>query len=213
MAYFNLNFVTNPPNDELVNEETQLNDNWEEIATKLNRWNQQPSDFGSHNPPIGTEALYPVAGSESHRVAVYNGSTWSRSVNDSTGWLGWTALGIRSPRSAHPSYPPKYNVNVLQRRVELCGAIRYDSSANPWPTSANHEITSDTAIPLAYTPLGNFSVMQMATSAVTTASSFATAAGFIQPSTVPTRISIFVQWHGNSGGGNYISLDGYTWWY
>lgn len=210
--YFNFNYVTNPPSDELVDETTQLNNNWSEVDNKLDPYNKQPTTLVS--PPIGTEALYPsgVSGDDSYRMAVWNGTTWSRVVNYSTVWGAWTSLGIRSPRNEHPSYPCRYRVDEVNRRVVLQGAVRYDGSSGAWPNS-NVEITTDTALSLTYEPVGAIAIKQQATSSVVSAGGFNSAVVYVQKLTGPDRLAVNARWQGNSGGGNYVVLDGFTWWY
>lgn len=212
MTYFNFNYITDPPNDELVNEQTQLNDNWLEIDTKLDPFNKQPNTIIS--PPIGTEALYPdgVDDDDSERIAVWNGTQWVRTANYSTVWTPWAPLAIRSPRNEHPSYPCMYRVDEVGKRVVLQGAVRYDGASGAWPNS-NVEITTDTALDLAYEPVDTIAIKQQAVSATTAASGFNSAVLYVQKLTVPDRIAVNARWQGNSGGGNYIVLDGFTWWY
>ncbi|MFF5977068.1 hypothetical protein ACFY7C_36810 [Streptomyces sp. NPDC012769] len=215
MTYFNLNFVTNPPNDELVNEETQINDNWEEIDAKLGPFNKQPATIvGSASVPLGTEALYPISvgGVNSHRIAVWDGTDWKITVSEATGWLGWTSLSLRSPRSI--ALACKYNVNVLRRQVILTGAVRFDGVGGAWPTASDTEITADTAIPTTYLPVGGNNICQLSTdNGITTAGQLACAVASVHQASTPTRLAITVKWQGAATSLNWVYLDNMMWWY
>lgn len=211
--YFDLNLVTDPPNDELVNHETQLNANWREIADKINRFNQSPADFsGIANLPKGTEGFTPE---DPTRIGVWNGVEWSRGLNHNSSWTAWQPLGLRSPVVARPGYAPMAKVNVVSRRIALQGGVLYSAAADPWPTNSTIQITDDTSIQYELQPAnGGLSVQQGATGQITTANGFACAAILIQRSTTPVNhTGIYVRYQGDAGGGNFVMLDGIEWWY
>jgi hypothetical protein len=215
LAYFDFNFVTNPPNDELVDEVTQLNENWEEVDRKISAFNSQPADFTGITVPIGTEAFDPEHPGESYRVAVWNGTTWIRSLNHISAWASWQNIGLRAPVIARATgYEVKARVDVVARRIVLMGGVQLNATADPWSTSTTYEITSDTAIQHSFGPVSGVSYQQAATGQITTAGGFASAAVRIEKvAGPPARTAIYVRYQGDAGGGNFIMLDGIEWWY
>ncbi|MGS2592232.1 hypothetical protein [Streptomyces hebeiensis] len=214
MAYFNFNYVTDPPNDEQVDPITQLNENWEDVNDKIRPFQDRPTTL--INPPKGTEAFYPESpSSDSYRIAVYNGTSWCRSLNHSGSQAVWQALELRSPYVARTGFPPVAKIFPFMRYVILSGSVQISASATPWPTNTSVEITTDTAINSSLTPVnGGFSMSQCATGQVTAANGFASAVVWLQAETTPTnRVAIRVRYQGDSGGGNFVSLDGMRWWY
>lgn len=213
MVYFNFNYVTDPPNDETVDEVTQLNDNWSELDTKLQGWNQKPSNIVAPIP-VGTEALDPEHPGDEYRIAVYNGTNWVRSLNHILTWEAWQDLDIRSPVVSRPGFPPRIRVNQWKREIMLSGGVLFNAAADPWPTGSDVEITSDTAIQSSLAPVpGGRICYQAATSQVTAANSFASAVIAVNIETTPARTSIKIRHQGDAGGGNFAMLDGLKWWY
>lgn len=209
--YFDLNLVTDPPNDETVNYETQLNNNWEEIADKINRFNQSPGNFSGITIPKGTEAL---TTDDPTRVGVWNGTQWCRSLNHNAAWTNWQALGLRSPRVARTNYAPMARVDTVARHIVLQGGVLYNAAADPWPTNTTVEITDDVSIQTALAPVnGGQSIQQGATGQITTANGFASAIISISTLTSPNRVAVSVRYQGDVGGGNFVMLDGIEWWY
>lgn len=214
MAYFDFNYVTDPPNDETVDEVTQLNDNWDELDLKLTPFNQSPADFTGITIPVGTEAFDPdVSHDDFDRIAVWTGSIWARSINHASVWTGWQSVQLRSPVVERPNFPVMANVNAVARRVVLMGGVLVDDVASAWPTNTSIEITSDTAIQANLAPVGGTSVQQGATGQITTANGFASANILIASESSPDRVAIRVRYQGDAGGGNFIMLDGISWWY
>lgn len=208
---FDFNYVTDPPNDELVNVQTQLNDNWMELDEKLTIYNQEPGDFGTNTIPIGAEIFDPdTVHGNTERIAAWNGSEWIRSLNHASAWTGWQAVGVRAPAVNRASLPVLANVNPIARRVILRGGITFDAAASAWPTNTNVEITDDTAIQADLAPVHGLCVRQGATGVNTT---FAGAVVLIEPKTTPNRVAISVRYQGDSGGGNFVMLDGIGWWF
>jgi hypothetical protein len=213
LAYFDFNYVTTPPNDETVDEVTQLNNNWEEVETKLLPFNQQPADFTGITIPKGTMAMRPDDGSD--RMAVWNGIEWSGSVNPANVWEAWQPVSLRAPVIARTGYTLEAKIDTLSRRIVLMGGVQLNATADAWNTATTYEITTDTAIQSSLAPanVDGVSIQQGATGAVTTASGFASAVIWIQRRTVPDRTAISVRYQGDAGGGNFIMLDGIEWWY
>jgi len=215
LAYFNFNYVTDPPNDETVDYTTQLNANWQDVANKIEPFNHQPAEFGDIPVPIGTEAFDPEHLESGHRIAVWTGSQWARSLNHISAWTTWQPIEIRAPRAIRPFYEPEARIDAISRRVVLRGGVQYNAAADPWPTGTTLEITSDLAIQSALAPVNDGeSYSQGATGQIVTANGFASAIIWIHLETIPTpRVAISVRYQGDAGGGNFVMLDGIEWWY
>lgn len=214
MTYFDFNFVTDPPADEFVDVETQLNDNWEDVETKILPFNQKPSNFGAIPKPVGTEAFRPTAGFE-HRISVWDGAEWRSSLAHSTSWGLWQAVLIRAPTVIRPNFPVVARVNAMLRKVEISGGVLFDGAASAWPTGTTVEITADTAIQSSFAPANTakMAVQQVGSSAITAVNGFASAVAMVEQKAGPDRTSISVRFQGDAGGGNFIMLDGLGWYY
>lgn len=214
MTYFNFNFVTDPPNDELVNVEAQINDNWEDVETKLLPFNQKPSDFGAIVKPKGTEAFRPTPGFE-HRISAWDGAEWRSSLAHSTSWGLWQTVLIRAPTVIRPNFPVVARVNAMLRKVEISGGVLFDGAASAWPTGTTVEITADTAIQTSFAPANaaKQAFQQVATGAITVANGFASAVAIVEQKAGPDRTAISVRYQGDAGGGNFIMLDGLGWYF
>lgn len=213
MAYFDFNYVTDPPNDETVDEVTQLNDNWQEVANKINPFNQSPADFTGITVPKGTEAFDPEHAGSENRIAAWNGTTWIRSLNHGSAWNAWQLVPIRAPRVLRTGFPVAIRVNQVTRHVVLMGGVLFDAGSGAWTTNTTYEITTDAAIQQSLAPVGGLSYQQGATGMITTANGFASAVVEIKSATGPDRTAISVRYQGDAGGGNFIMLDGIEWWY
>ncbi|MFE1145204.1 hypothetical protein [Streptomyces rochei] len=215
MAYFNFEYVTDPPNDETVDFQTQLNNNWQEVANKIEPFNQQPGSFGDIPVPVGTECFDPDPTHASwHRIAVWTGSIWARSLNHQSAWTDWQPITVRAPHVARPLYEPEAKVDAIARRVVLRGGVLFNAAADPWPTGTTYEITSDAAIQPELVPVnGGESIQQGATGQILTAGGFAGAIIYINRNLTPDRVSINVRYQGDAGGGNFVMLDGIEWWF
>lgn len=213
MSYFNFNYVTDPPNDELVNVETQLNDNWEEVDAKITPFNQKPANFGNIPLIKGIEAFRPESGFE-HRMSVWNGSAWYSALSHSS-WTQWQTVTIRSPVVIRTGFPVVARVSSTLNKVEVSGAVLFDVNSSAWPTTTTVEITSDTAIQGSFAPdnPGQQIFRQMATGVVTTANGFAGAVAIVERKSNPDRTAISIRYQGDPGGGNFVALDGLNWWF
>lgn len=210
MAYFVFNKVTDPPNDETVDAITQLNDNWQDVNDKLIGFNQSPNDITG--PPIGIEAFAPVP--DQARIAAWDGAVWRLSINHSSIWGSWQAVTLRAPVVERTGFPVMARVDPIGRRVVFSGGVYFNAAQDAWPTGSDVEITDDTAIGVSLSPsTAGLSYYQAATSQVTTAGGFASANVRIQEVTGPDRVGLFVRFQGDAGGGNFVMLDGLTWWY
>jgi hypothetical protein len=213
MTYFDFNFVTDPPADETVDEQTQLNENYEDLDLKLQGWNQKPCAIVG-SPPVGTEGLDPQHPGDEYRIAVYDGTNWVRSLNHVSSWGAWSNLSLRAPAVERAGFTPRIRINEWTRQVQLSGGVLLNVAADPWPTGSDVEITADAAIANSFAPVpGGLSFFEAATSAVTAASSFAAALIRISTEAGPSRTSIKVRFQGDAGGGNFVMLDRLKWWY
>lgn len=213
MAYFNFNYVTDPPNDELVNYQTQLNNNWTEVNNKIKGFNVLPTTLV--NPPVGTEAYFPEAPStDNWRIAVYDGTAWRRAINHTSGFTAWLPITLRSPVVARPGFPPMAKLDLVNRRVILSGGVLYGAAAPAWPYTTT-EITDDLAFDSSVNPVnGGLSIQQGTTGPITTANGFSSAVVYAEALTTPApRVSIKVRYQGDAGGGNFVMLDGISWWF
>lgn len=213
MAYFNFNYVTDPPNDQLVNYQTHLNNNWLEVNNKIKGFNVVPTTLV--NPPVGTEAYFPEApASENTRIAVYDGTAWRRAINHTSGFTAWQPLTLRSPVVARPGYPPVVKLDIVNRRAILSGGVQYGAAAPAWPTTIV-EITDDLAMDTTLNPInGGFSIHTGATAPVTVAGQFSSAVVYMEAvSTGTAHVAIKVGYQGSAGGGNFVMLDGISWWF
>jgi len=216
LAYFDFNYVTDPPNDETVDVETQLNNNWEEVDKKTTPFNQMPADFsGIGIPiPIGTEAFDPEHPGSEHRIAAWNGTTWIRSLNHAAPWSGWQTMEIRSPVVIRTGFPVRARVDAIARRVVLSGGLYFNASQDPWPTGTTVEVTTDTAMGISLAPVnGGICCRQAAAGAITTTNGFASAVAIIETKTSPDRTALSIRYQGDAGGGNFVMLDGVSWWF
>lgn len=213
MVYFNFTYITDPPNDELVDPSAQLNNNWQEVADKIDGFNKLPNEIV--NPPVGTEAFYPLGTDviEHRRIAVYNGTTWIRSLSHGTGWTAWTAFPLRSPVTERSGFTPVIRANTMLRLIQVSGGVIYNSGA-AWPTGSDIEITTDAGISTVNQPIGGLHHNQLATAQIMTAGGFASAVARVQLISSPNHVGIFIRWQGDSlASGNFVMLDGLSWWY
>lgn len=210
MAYFNFNYVTDPPNDEQVDYQKYINHNFQEINDKTKGFNQSPSNIT--NPPVGTEAFYPGLPVENqNRIAVWDGNAWVTPVSHTSTWSSWQNLALSTGISYRSGYTLQASVDTLSRKVLLRGGVVYGPTAANWPTGKLIEITSDLSVNLLPKP-GGETYWTCAVSQITTAGGYAGAIAKVSQKT-SSLISIQVQWYGDSGGGNFIMFDNMHWWY
>jgi len=215
MTYFNLNYITDPPDDELVNPQTQLNANFTEFDNKLQPFRKSPADFKNYTIPKGTEAFDPdPTHNDPTRIAAFTGTTWARSLNHIGPWTGWQLIDIRPPLLPRPGFPVQARVNSLTRQVELQGGVILNSTSDAFSRSTTYEITTDTTInDLTFAPVGGYYMEMASSSAITTAGGYAGAVAIVETKTNPSRVAISVRYQGDAGGGNFIMLDNVGWWF
>lgn len=205
--YFDFNYIDDPPVDELVDEESLLNENWEKADIGLHLLQQEEVD--PVDPPVGLDVFRKLDG-DVHR-AVWIGGSYRFASSIPLGWGSWIELGLESPVVARPGWTPKARVNERIRQVQLTGGVRADSSSSAWPSSSVQLTDDDTAINDSFGPVGGKSIQQSACGAIGTDGELATARITIE--VVSSLVRIYAQWYGESGGGNFICLDGIKWWY
>ena len=209
MAYLNFNKITPAaPNDPVVNEVTQLNDNWTQLDTKL-----QPYISGGtiSNVESGQEFF-----NGSFRYAVWDGAATRIPDNISAGWSTWTNLPLTGSFAIRSGFQPKWRVNTLYRMVELSGGIQFNLAGDPWTTGTTYTVTSDVAggaIPATYTPVGGKIVGTTATGAATSPSVVSGAYFSIDKPVGNTNCRLQLTQMGGVNGGNFIQVDQVWWWY
>jgi len=206
--YFNFTKILPvPPNDPLVNEVTQLNDNWDVAETKLNVY----VNGGTLTlTEIGQEYF-----DNNFRFTVWDGAAARIPDDIDAGWSAWTAIPILAPRVARASVTPRWRNNSAYRMVELSGGVQFDAGANPWTLGGTFTITNDAlpGIPAAFQPI---SLPHKGVAGAGLVSGGAVVAGAAITVDKPggnTYVRIFVQYMGGPGGGNFIQLDHVWWWY
>lgn len=212
MAYFNFNYITDPPNDELVEEQSQLNANWDVVEEGLKPFNQNPPDFTGITIPKGTVSVNPL---NTNNIAAWDGTTWNGPVNPINIWENWQLVNIRAPVIHRPGHELKARIDIASRRIVLMGGVQLNATADAWDTATSYEITTDTAIQDSLAPANaDFtSIQQGGASQITAAGGFASSVIWIEKRATPSRTAISVRWQGDAGGGNFIMLDGVQWWY
>lgn len=204
MPFFDFNYVTDPPNDELVNEQTQLNDNLDKLDSRLAQF-QKGLDHIT-NPPLGTEAQLFGA------VGVFTGTSWRYPVSIHNGWGSWQTLPLQSPVIARVDYTPRYKINTTIRKVILSGAVTYGPTPSMWPYS-KVKITSNTGgISSFYNPVNNLAIQYVTAGAVTVDGGYAGARLFVE-SNGTNSVSISIHYQGDDNNGDFVSLDGVSWWF
>lgn len=204
--YLNFNKILPPtPNDPVVNEVTQLNNNWDLLDLKLT-----PLMNGGTLTlaEVGQEYL-----DSNSRFAVWDGSAARVPDDIDSAWSAWTNIPMLAPRVIRPSFQPKWRSNSLLRKVELNGGIQFDASANLWTQGSSFQFNALSAGSPANTlgPVGGKHINQCATGL--TAGTSVTAGGYITIDTSGSFVRMAAQSLGGGGGGNFIQLDQVWWWY
>jgi hypothetical protein len=209
MAYLSFNKITPPaPNDPLVNEVTQLNDNWGQLDTKL-----QPYISGGtiSNIEQGQEFF-----DSNFRYAVWDGAATRIPDDIDAAWSAWTAIPLVAAMSARSGFVPKWRSNSLLRQVELVGGIFYGSTPTAWPLGTAVTCTNDAVagIPASMVPSGG-EVRAQSGSVITSGASVVCAGYIIVDKPAPnTYVRIRAQFLGGSASGSdFIQFDQVSWWY
>lgn len=204
--YFNFTkIIPNAPNDPIVNEVAQINNNWDELDTKLG-----PYMFGGSLTltEVGQESF-----NGSFQYIVWDGATQRTPDDIDAAWSAWTNIPMLSPRVIRSSFQPKWRNNTLLRMVELTGGIQFDASANPWTIGSSFQFNGLVSGSPANTlgPVGGKHICQAATAL--TGGTSVTAGAYITIDTSGSFVRMAAQYLGGGGGGNFIQLDQVWWWY
>lgn len=208
MGFFNFNLITDPPNDEFVNEDTQLNQNLDKLDTKLALFPALPTVI---TPLVmGTEVLNDSDPFPS--PAVWDGTGWRYMDNDDEDFDLWQSLPLIAPITGRTGIMPRYRVNTVIRKVELAGGVLATAAAAAW-SRTKVQITANTGGILdAYKPVGTQSIQQVATGAGTAAGQFASARITIEGN-AGNSVKISVSYQGDNVNGNFVQLDGAGWYF
>lgn len=218
MSFFDFDYVSDPPNDELVDPTSQLNANWYEADNKLHQLQSIPSNL-PNTVPIGTEAYYPSEPTDpvqSSRIAAWTGTNWIRGINRTTSTSVWQSIELDPTYVPRTGFPIVGQVNVFERWVAIQGIVQIGSTGTAWPNSTV-EVTSLEAIDVSLNPVnGGSSYHQCTANPITTAGGFTAAVVWAEAVTgTNARVAIKVKYQGTQTGttNNYVVLDGLRWWY
>lgn len=207
MAYIPFNRIQPPaPNDPLVNEQSQLNANWDLLDSKL-----KPYYYGGtiSNVEVGQEFF---SGSN-FNFAVWDGTAPVIPEAIPEGWTAWTNLPVATGRSARAGFTPQWRSNPLYRMVELSGGFLYDGASSAWPTQTLVTLNQAAANSPAssFAPVSGKDV-QPCSVALTDGTSIV-AGGLVTIDVSGGFVRIRGQYMGGPGGGNFFMLDSVWWWY
>jgi hypothetical protein len=207
MTYFNFNKITPPvgPSDPLVDVNSQLNANWDEIDRTLS---VQQGLSPVVNPEIGLE----VIDMPNRRFNVYNGSAFISPDDIDNAWTDYIAIPLLAP--IFPRLTPRYRSNPLLRRVEVHGQAQNGSLPSAFGT-ATFQITADTGgIPDSMKPVTQ-KVIYNNSGGPTTNPSLASASYItvIANPTAGNSVRISGRFMGASNSNSSLFLDGLAWWY
>lgn len=203
-GFFDFNLITDPPGDELVDEQSQLNANLDKMDSRLNQFQQQP-DNTVVSPPVGTEALI------GNIIRVWTGSAWRFADNPNSGWGSWATIALVAPYVHRTGFTLQYRVNTMIRKVELAGGLYAAAAQTAWPRSKVQVTANTGGIPDTYKPVNNHP-QTGAAGIGTTAGQFAGARIWVE-SNAGNSIKLSVSYQGDDIGGNFVMLDPVRWWY
>ena len=214
MPAYNFDFIGAPPADDLVNEQSQLNGNLDQIENRYNFLQDIPgATFPDADKPKGLEKF------REGRHAVWSGTSWRTPTAIQGLWSAWTLIGLVAPyNDAWATFQPRYRTNGTLRLLQVRGRIRNTTSGNPMNKSAWTNFSSGASgIPLSFTPYASTALWTSSTSAITGASPVGSeiAAARLRATADATSVRLDFNWMGQDSAatGNYISLDGWEWWY
>lgn len=131
IPFFDFNYITDPPNDELVNEQTQLNDNWQKIDDRLG-WMQGKNSIvpPDANKPLGLEVF------TSDRHVCWSGTGFRAPTSIEQSWSAWTQITYTAPYQASAGFPVEYRTNSANRYVQMRGRIQNGATGTPFGKTA-----------------------------------------------------------------------------
>ena len=206
MTYFNFFKIAPPaPADPLVNEDTQINDNWDHLDAKL-----QPYVSGGVISDIETgQEFFDI----NFRFAVWNGAATRIPDNIDAAWSAWTAMPLAAGRAIQAGNTWRWRSNSILRMVEMSGGIQFDGAAGAWPAGlqlCNADVAG--AIPAAQQPIAGKHITIGGTGLIGAGN---TASGYIHVDKPGgnTFVRVRAQYLGAAGGGNFIHMSQVWWWY
>lgn len=205
MTYLNFTKITPAaPNDPFVNVVTHLNNNWDEIDTKL--FAHTLMNITLVNPDQGQDF---VTGLQKFRI--WTGAAYREPDDIDSAWSAWTALPLSGNVAPRVGFTPRWRSNSLLRLVELAGGIQKDGAGSAWPAALVVATTGTSGIANTFLPIGGV-VYQQSAAALPT-SSTNSAAGWHTIDVSGAWVRIQTRYSGGPGGGNFVMLDGIKWWY
>jgi hypothetical protein len=215
MPAFTFNYITPPPNDELVDEQSQINANLDQIENRLN-FLQGIGTWANVDRPKGLEALI---NDGNQRTAVWNGTAWRTPTGIAGGWTAWQNITLIAPYVASAAgFTPMWRSNSVIRRVQLKGRIANGATGvsmakNNWTNFSS----GASGIPLTFTPANTVALWTTSCSPITASSPAGSEinGARLRVNADATSVRLDFNWMGQDSGttGNYISLDGMDWWY
>lgn len=208
MAYFGFQRIEPPaPNDPLVNEVTQLNNNWDILDAKL-----KPYYNGGtiSNIEQGQEYF-----NTDFNFTVWNGTAPVIPDNIPDGWTAWTDLPVLSPRAIRSGFTPRWRNNPLYRMAELSGGFQFNAAADPWTMGANFLLNADSAgsPPASFVPIGGKHIQPCSVGLTTGTTIVAGGYVTIEVPAGSTFTRIRFQHLGGPTAGNFMAMDQVWWWY
>lgn len=218
MPAYNFTFIGAPPADGLVNEQTQLNGNLNQIENRYNWLQNVPgATWPDADKPKGLEQVRDFSGVQ--RPAVWNGSSWRTPTAAQGQWSAWTDIGVIAPyNDAWAGFTPRYRTNGTLRLLQVRGRIRNTVNGVPMnKTSWTNFSSGASGIPLTFTPVAGSTYWTTSTSPITASSPAGSeiAASRLRCTVDATSCRLDFHWMGQDSAatGNYVSLDGWEWWY
>jgi hypothetical protein len=183
---------------QLVNEVTQLNNNWDAIDTGFTSlYGGALTAPAVTSPARGTEWI-----NNTGKLMVYDGSSWIEPAVET--WGNWTAVTITAPYMSVPGngvFIRKSNLN----NVEMRGAVQLNATVDPFPNSGYIQVSSGQFnLASGYCPEMT-SIFEASMNL--TATGFTTGFIYLTVTTTPTTLSIYILPQGTRASGNSISFD------
>lgn len=217
MPAYNFDFIGAPPADDLVNEQSQLNGNLDQIENRYNFLQNIPGGtFPDVDKPKGLEQFRTV--SAALRTAVWTGSIWRAPTSAQSSWSAWSNIGLVAPyNDAWAGFTPRWRNNTALRLVQVRGRIRNTVTGVPMNKAAWTNFSPDgTGIPLGFAPSPT-SVWTTSASPIDGASPVGSEINGVRlrARLGATTTILDFNWMGQDSGatGNYFSIDGWEWWY
>lgn len=215
MVFFSLTKITPAaPNDPLVNEVTQLNNNWDTINDRLDKMQGNSTEITDiYNNPgtYGIQTGHEIV--KDYTFYVYTGSVWRAPTDFEESWSAWTQVPLSANVVNRTGFPLQYRTNPDLRCGELTGMLQKDAGGNAFSNNVGVVASNAVSQPIAsFTPVAETRVMVGCNPPNTPATEVAVARANI---TATNGWQLSVTYRGNVGaaGANYISLDGVRWWY